>query len=291
MSSSLLRRDLLLGGSLAPAAFAQPTSLFDGQTLRGWHAKPRLPIPRFPGAKEPDRQSPGYIRAAGNTGRWAVESGAIVGGQEPAGSGIGAYLVSDEAFDDFELELEVRPDWPIDTGILVRTAPEGTPGFQVLVDHRPSGCIGGYFGNGLAQIHAYPYALNGETDSHGKLTRLLPAETSERTNRIPLDFAAPVSTFLRAWKVNDWNRFRIRSVGALPTLTTWINGERISQLDVAKVKAENFDADAVLTRLGRAGHIALEVHNNDAEMGDNRWKPGAVCRWRNIRIQRLKHKV
>ena len=31
----------------------------------------------------------------------------------------GLYLLSDETFEDFELQLEARPDWPVDTGILV----------------------------------------------------------------------------------------------------------------------------------------------------------------------------
>jgi hypothetical protein len=41
--------------------------------------------------------------------------------------------------------------------------------------------------------------------------------------------------------------------------------------------------------VGRAGHIALEVHSNRPSdwLGKDRWAPGAVCRWRNISIKTL----
>lgn len=274
------RRNLCLGGLLL-ASFRAPTSaqeasqrddgfrpLFDGVSLKGWKRQPRS-------------------LARPSLGSWTVQNGAIIGGQDPPESGLGSYLVTEEAFADFELQIEARPDWPVDTGILVRTVPQGNIGFQILLDHRPHGGIGSFYGNGLAGIHAYNYAFSAERDAEGRVVRLIPEEPSEPTNRIPLDFAAPVEVFLRAWKVNEWNHFRIRSVGALPLLTTWINEERISELNTARVQAKGWDPKAILEKIGRAGHIALEVHDNDERMGKDRWWPGAVCRWRNISIKTL----
>jgi hypothetical protein len=43
--------------------------------------------------------------------------------------------------------------------------------------------------------------------------------------------------------------------------------------------------------LGRAGHIALEVHDNDEGMGEARWAPEAVVRWRNFRLRPLGSQV
>jgi len=43
----------------------------------------------------------------------------------------------------------------------------------------------------------------------------------------------------------------------------------------------------VLALLSRRGHIALEVHDNDPVLGQDRWGLGARCRWRNIRIKEL----
>lgn len=114
---------------------------------------------------------------------------------------------------------------------------------------------------------------------------LRPELPSAPPQRIPLDFAAPVDVFLRIWKTGDWNRFRIRSVGELPSLTTWINGEKISELDTRKVKLPEFDVKAILGRIGRTGHIALEVHGYDAQGGRDRGAP--ACRWRNIYIRTL----
>ena len=111
------------------------------------------------------------------------------------------------------------PTGAADTGILVRTVPQGNVGFQVLLDHRPHGGIGGYYGNGLWGFHAWDYGFMGETDKDGRLLRLIPGPPSEPVkgnNRVPLDFSAPVETFLRIWKLNDWNQFRIRSVAPCP---------------------------------------------------------------------------
>jgi hypothetical protein len=273
------RRDIFLGGGLlasgAPALLKGQSSahdeegyrpLFDGATLRGWAPHSRS-------------------KAHASLGKWSVENGAIVGGQ--ARQGAGSYLVSEEAFDDFELVIEARPDWPVDTGILIRTIREGNVGIQVPLDYRPHGGIAGYYGNGLGGFHAYQYAFNAIRSRDGRVERLIPEAPSEASGRVPLDFAAPVELFLRTWKPGDWNRFRIRSVGALPYLTTWINGEKISELDTAKIKLPNFNPKVMLDRIGRTGHIALEVHDNEARMGQDRWAPGAVCRWRNVYVRTL----
>jgi hypothetical protein len=273
---SIRRRDLLLGGGLGLAPAPKDDGfrpLFDGVSLKGWKRQPRA-------------------LAQPSLGRWTVEDGVIIGGQDPPGSGVGSYLVTEETFADFELQIEARPDWRADTGILVRTNPQGNIGFQVLLDHRPQGGIGGYYGNGLGGFHAWAYGFNAETDSRGRPTRLIPrppVEPNPSNKPVPLDFAAPVEVFLRIWKVDGWNRFRIRSTGALPHLTTWINGEKIAELDTAKMQAPGWDPQAALEKVGRAGHIALEVHSNGAndKLGQDRWAPGAVCRWRNISIKTL----
>jgi hypothetical protein len=277
------------GGEKPPDGFR---SLFDGKTLTGWHPMPRPQGGNALKAKKSDDPNSFYERSLKSRGRWTVQDGVIVGEQDPPGSGLGGYLVSDEAFGDFELLIEARPDWPVDTGVLVRTAAAGNVGFQVLIDHRPHGGIGGFYGNGLWNFHAWAYGFTGEKGEDGRLTRLAPEKPNEpnRTNiTVPLDFAAPAETFLKAWKLNEWNQLRIRSVGELPRLTTWINGEKIAELDTAKIEASGYDAQAVLQRIGRSGHIALEVHSNGPTdpLGKDRWAPGAVCRWRSIYIKPL----
>ena len=81
--------------------------LFDGATLDGWRAAPRLPVPGWPGGPEPEIGSARLEAAAGTVGRWTVEDGAIVGTQDPPGSGLGGYPVTEDRYADFELTFEV----------------------------------------------------------------------------------------------------------------------------------------------------------------------------------------
>jgi len=270
-------------------------SLFDGRTLTGWHPKPRSQAGKPPKSGAPVDPNSFYERSLRSTGRWTVEDGIIVGGQDPPASGLGGYLVSDDAFGDFELLIDAKPDWPADTGVLVRTTPAGNVGFQILLDHRRSGGIGGFYGNGLAGFHALPYQFNAAFDQDGHPIGLqeedpkTAIEPVTEAKRRLLSYAAPVQDFLKAWKFGDWNTFKIRSVGELPQLTTWINGTKICEIDTANIDWPKYDPQEVLAQIGRRGHISLEVHSNGPNdaLGKDRWAPGAVCRWRNIYIKEL----
>lgn len=267
--------------------------LFDGETLAGWHAVPRLPLPSSPGGPEPDRTSRQYREAAATSGRWTVEDAAIVGTQDPPGSGYGGYLVTDGTYADFELSFEVKPDWPADTGVLLRASDLGSQGFQVLVDHRRSGGIAGFYGNGIGGFHALAYNVDVERDDEGRPVRLVeedPATTLEPVTdhkRGHLTYAAPAADFFGAWRWGDWNRLTVRCVGAFPVLTTWVNGVKVYELDTGAVVHPTYDRDAVAALLGRAGHIALEVHDNDPGMGKDRWAPESVVRWRGLQLESM----
>ena len=245
--------------------------LFDGVSLAGWHRTPRDP-------KRPTQ------------GLWTVQDGVIIGGQsEP---GVGSYLVSDGTFADFELDLEARADWRTDTGIYVRTNADGNTGFQVALDFRPHGALNGYYGNNTGRFHACDYCFTGVTNSANQLIALKPEKPSEpldETQHVPLDYAPPAKDFLKIFKLNGWNHFRIRSVNALPHLTTWINGVKVAELDTAKLKLASWDPAKIDGLVGRAGHISFEVHNQPANdwLKDDRWAPGNVCRWRYISIKAL----
>jgi len=296
-----------LGLSVAPVMqhllTARPDgrrALFDGRTLQGWHARPRLAVPKeadFTGIPPDmltaavtqwyaDRKQQDKIH---HTGHWEVVDGAIIGGQDPAASLLGAYLVSDQTFADFELELEARPDWPADTGIMIRAHDLGSMGFQVLVDHRPGGCIGGIYGNSIGSFLATPFAMTGDKLPGMRTGNLRAVPEEGGVTHIRPDSAASLEDFLKTWRVNDWNRFRIRCVGRLPVITTWINDTKICELDTAKIEAPGYDAETVARQLGRAGHIALEVHDVSMKhpLGRDRWGEGARCRWRNITITEL----
>jgi hypothetical protein len=274
------------------------TPLFDGVSLAGWHAAPRVYGTEYPGGPSVlerfDRLGIARpVEPEKHPARWLIEDGTIIGEQDAPGSGYGGYLVSDETLGDFELVLEMRPDWPADTGVMIRRQRESWHGFQVLVDHRRSGGIGGFFGNGLASFSAVPFAIDALLDDSGRPIGLKaddPATSVEPVTdekRARLRHADDVEYFLNVWRWDDWNELRIRCVGAMPVITTWVNGLKIAELDTAAFEAPNYDAEAVAALLGDRGHIALEVHDNDAAFGDARWGVGAQGQWRNIRINDL----
>jgi hypothetical protein len=224
---------------------------------------------------------------------WSVEDGAIVGRQQPEGSGYGGYLISDRDYGDFELRLEANPDWPADTGIMVRRRRDSWEGLQVLIDHRQSGSIGGFYGNGIGGFHAVPFALDARRAPDGTPIGLQlddPATSVEPftpEKRAMLTKSADADEFLAAWRWGDWNEFRIRCVGAPVLTTVWVNDLLVAEIDLAQLQAPHYDPGAVLGVLGGRGHIAFEVHDNDPLLGRDRWAPSARCRWRHIRIKEL----
>src|SRR6188508_2545770 len=91
----LLPAALLAPSSATPAAAEEGwIELFDGKTLNGWHKNP---------------QKIGH----GTGGQWTVEDGAIVGQQDPPGSGNGGILLTDRKFKNFEVMIDLKPDWGI----------------------------------------------------------------------------------------------------------------------------------------------------------------------------------
>lgn len=275
-----------------PSDVSAAVPLFDERTLSGWHAEPRVYGRAYPGGPELSEMQAqlGFelpVEPEKHPAVWTVEDGVIVGRQDAPGSGYGGYLVTDEAYGDFELTLEARPDWPADTGIMIRRRPGDWAGFQVLLDHREHGGIGGFFGNGLGNFSATPFTVRAELDESGQPVGLrADAPVSpERSGR--LAYGARVEDFLAVWRWGEWNEIRIRSIGALPVITTWVNGLKIAELDTATLDAPDYVPEDVRAHLGRRGHIALEVHDNDPISGLGRWGRDAACRWRNIRLRDL----
>lgn len=285
------------GGALAAGPAASQVAwrpLFDGRTLEGWHAIHRLPVARNPGGPAPAEDSPRYRKALRSKGEWQVVGGAIEGGQEPPGSGVGGYLVTDEQFADFELSLEANPDWGVDTGVMVRATGVASQGFQVLVDHREGGNVGSFYGNGIGGFNTRQFGITAKKDLAGNVIGMVPVAYEDlRPQPVAASsdaiWSASPAAFFETWRFGDWNEIRVRCEGRLPTLATWINGEKMASVDTARMEASGYDAEAVAELLGRAGHIALEVHHSGEgdRLGKERWLPGRVCRWRRIRVRGL----
>jgi hypothetical protein len=138
-----------------------------------------------------------------------------------------------------------------------------------------------------------PFALDACYDDTGVAVGLGPddpgtsVEPFHERKRQMLSYAATLEEFLDVWHWLDWNEFRIRIVGAKPTVTAWENDLKVVAVDMAALQAPHYDADDVAQLPGPRGHIAFEVHDNDPILGDGRWRPGVACRWRNVRVKEL----
>lgn len=138
------------------------TTLFDGESLEGWTTVGG----RYDGHA-----------------LWWVEDGVIHGKEGPGGAG--GLLYTERDFTAFELEFETNVDWPFDSGLFVRMAPQGK-GAQVTIDHRPGGEIGAIYSDG---------------------------------------FLAHNPDGAKRYRRGEWNRFRVRVTGFDLHIEAWLNGE------------------------------------------------------------------
>lgn len=222
--------------------------VFNGRDLKGWHKNPQ-PI------------------GHGTGGDWTVEQGAITGQQDPPGSGNGGILLTDEAFGDFEAIFEVQIDWGCDSGFFVRSNEKGQC-YQVLVDFHDNG--------NMAEI--YREGLDGATNRTYRLDGVLAEGALKQINVTPLTSGdvKPSLTqgeFRKLWNATGWNSIRVRVVGNPPTITTCLNGRRITQYTSEQKFAGT---------LGDRGRLAVQVHG-----GAGLWPKGAKVRYRHIQVKEL----
>lgn len=193
-------------------------SLFDGKTLTGWSVH-------------------------SGTATYTIEDGAIVG-TAVLGSP-NTFLCTDKKYADFELELDVKADPELNSGIQIRSQIAREPmtwgerkipadrvfGYQVEIARASSGQAGNIY----------------DEARRGKFLDDFSAKPEARA----------------AFKDGEWNRYRIVAKG--DSIRTWING-----VACADIK------DSMTAR----GIIGLQVHSVRKE----NFQPYQV-RWRNIRIR------
>jgi hypothetical protein len=231
--------------------------LFDGRTLEGWHVNPR-PI------------------GHGSGGRWFVEDGAICGEQEPRGNG--GILLTDRMFRDFELSIDLRPDWGVDSGVFVRANDQGQC-VQMMVDYHEAGNVGHLYGEGTGGFNNRPFEIFGQYDAQRRLTGLV---TRPAPRQPPAARSIDGAGWVQTWKIGQWNTARLRVVGNPPLITTWLNGALVSEWDGRRFDGPGYDREQVARLLGPEGRIAVQIHG-----GEGAWPAGARCRWKNIRVRAL----
>lgn len=207
---------------LIPAGF---TSIFNGKDLTGWHIS--------------------KTARHGVNPDYHVAHGIILGTQRPLGSG--GLLVTDKKYRNFELSMEVKPDWGNDSGVFIRTTETGLA-YQITMDYLPGGSMGRFISEGGFQFGAGGGAAPAAAAAPAPAP---PPQTGPGESSDP---------GMKAWKREDWNTVRIRVAGDVPHATVWINGQQVSDA----TDTENHAFNGMVE-----GPIAIQIHG-----GTVRWQPG-----------------
>jgi len=145
------------------------TRIFNGQNLAGWRIS--------------------LTNHHGRTAEWRITDGVLTATQDRPGNG--GILLSDGIYKDFEVSLEIKPDWGCDGGLFLRSSEAGNA-YQVMIDYLEGGSVGGIHGERLEGLKN-------------------PAAEDYR----------------KYWKKDDWNTLRARIEGAPPRIRVWLNDGRI----------------------------------------------------------------
>ncbi|WP_276371713.1 DUF1080 domain-containing protein [Chryseolinea sp. H1M3-3] len=182
----------------------------------------------------------------GTVGNFYVQQGAIVLKQNPYGQG--GVLLTDKKFKDFELYVEVKIDSFCNGGIFLRSTESG-------------------------QAYQIELAMPGGTGS-------LFGEAMQ------ISKSAEAKEIAKVWKADDWNSFRIRMVGEIPTISLWVND--VFMWEVTQPQ-NDFTAGAVAGMIGLQSHwTALYQPIPGGFNMPGAWRPGAAHRFRNIAIKEIK---
>ncbi len=193
--------------------------VFDGKTLDGWHVSAKT----------------GHSGASGHKtgGRWVVEEGAITGSQDIPGNG--GLIITDKAYGDFEVALEMNNDFGPDSGLFLRSTEQGNA-YQYMVDYHQDGNLAGIYGEGLSggiSLRNFDF---------------LTTASEIKQHDAPFPLPIKVDHWPQLWKAGQWNELRARITANPPKLITWINGVRFMEFEDKE------------KRLGDTGGIALQVH-------------------------------
>jgi hypothetical protein len=181
-----------------PAGF---TPLFNGKDLTGWHIS--------------------TVNHHGNSKGWKMADGLLTATQDKPGNG--GILLTDKKFKNFEIYLEIKPDWGCDGGLFLRSNEKGNA-YQVMIDNLQGGIVGGIYGEGLADL-----SNSGTGEKRG-------------------------TGWEKAWKKDEWNSLRARIEGDTPHIQVWLNEVKLADW----TDSANHAAEGAVE-----GMIAVQMHFSD----------------------------
>lgn len=152
-----------------PAGFKR---IFNGKDTKGWHIS--------------------QVNHHGNTKAWTVKDKVLMVTQDKPGNG--GILLTDKRYKNFEVSLEINPDFGCDGGLFLRSNEKGQ-GYQVMIDYLERGSVGGIYGEGLKDVKA--------------------------------DNAKARAEWQKLYKKGEWNHLRARIEGDIPHIQVWLNGTQI----------------------------------------------------------------
>jgi hypothetical protein len=200
--------------------------IFNGKDLKGWHIS--------------------QVNHHGNTQAWTVKDRVLMGTQDKPGNG--GILLTDKKYKNFEVSIEVKPDFGCDSGLFLRSTEKGQA-YQVMLDYLEGGTVGGIYGEAIQGV--------------GRDTG-----TGDKSAK----------DWKKYWKKDDWNQIRARIEGDVPHIQVWMNGQQI----VDWTDAANHLPDGATE-----GMIAVQVHMDNPQAKSHRWVPGGFHRFRNIAVKEL----
>jgi hypothetical protein len=220
-------------------------SIFNGKSLDGWHVSAKSGHSGKSGKK--------------SGGKWVVTDGYITGTQDEPGNG--GLIITDKKYKNFEVVLEMKNDFGLDSGLFLRSTEDGKA-YQAMIDYYEGGNLMGVYGEGIGAFHYRNYSFLGSPD---KITADIKGKDKGPT-------ALPVSPekWAKFWKHGEWNELKARIEGNPPKVTTWIKGTKFMEWTDEK------------KRLPDDGGIALQVHGGAPERFF-----GKTVRYRNIRVKTL----
>jgi hypothetical protein len=221
------------------------TPIFNGVNLTGWHAS--------------------HTNLHGTAPHYAVLDGAIVATQDPPGQG--GILLTDKSYKNFDLYMEVKPDYGCDSGIFFRSTESGHA-YQVTMDYLPGGSMGSLILEGIANPARGAAPPAGAARAGGAPGgRGTPVVAG-----IPLGATTSngEAAWMKVWKREAWNSVRLRVEGDIPHVQVWINDVLVTDVQETTNRAEGSIVE---------GPIAIQVH------GGSRWIQAGFWRWRNIGIK------
>jgi len=187
----------------------------------------------------------GWIQRGGKA-KYAIEDGVIVGSSIKGTPN--SFLCTEKEYGDFILDLEVKADAGLNSGVQIRSHcfdQATTYDFGPEPIKIPAGRVHGYQ---VEVDHQASRRWSGGVYEEGRRGWLYPLDKNKAAGE--------------AFKLGEWNKYRIECVGA--SIKTWVNDVLATDL---------IDAETL------SGFIGLQVHGTQTE--------GLHVRFRNIRLQDL----